>query len=94
MISKGGERFDRSLLRSSVDSPGPGNYQPKLNLDAKGSYAYSKWKSSGAPLFTKATRRVDLETSKTRKITPGPGTYRLQTEFGFYNPNQNYGAAD
>lgn len=87
VISRGGERFDRSKLRASLDVPGPANYQPKLNLDSKGAYAYSKWKSSGAPMFTKASRQVDLDTSRTRKMTPGPGTYRVQTEFGFYDPN-------
>lgn len=66
-ISKGGERFDRSLLRASIDNPGPGMYKPKLNFDPKGSYSFSNWKSSGAPVFSKATRKVDLETSNTRK---------------------------
>jgi len=24
-------------------------------------------------------------------VTPGPGTYRVPTEFGFYDPNENIG---
>jgi len=28
---------------------------------------FSRWKSSGAPVFSKGGRKVDLETSATRK---------------------------
>ena len=56
---------------------------------------YSKWKGSGAPIFPKTNRVIMMETSKTRRstilfifisiATPGPGTYRIQTDFGFYD---------
>ena len=80
--------------------PGPGNYDQRLNLNKTGNYSFYKWRNSGAPLFSKASRKVDLETSATRKskcnftylqltVTPGPGTYRVQTEFGFYDPTEN-----
>ena len=99
LISRGGARFDHSKIRYSLDMPGPGNYEQKLNLNKTGNYTFYKWRNSGAPLFSKATRKVDLDTSATRKsnlrniliilVTPGPGTYRVQTEFGFYNPTDN-----
>ena len=67
VISKTGERFDRTKLRSSLEIPGPGNYEQVLETNKKGSYAYSKWKNSGAPVFPKAHRQVNLDTSVTRK---------------------------
>jgi hypothetical protein len=49
--------------------PGPGNYEnhEKLKMDSKGNYLYSKWRSSGAPVFAKGDRNTNLETSVTRK---------------------------
>ncbi len=86
-------------MRYSVDMPGPGKYEQKLQFNKTGNYTFYKWKNSGAPLFSRATRATNLDTSATRKssidsihiflVTPGPGTYRVQTEFGFYDPNEN-----
>jgi hypothetical protein len=46
-------------------------------------------RNSGAPMFTKGKRDTNLDTSATRKITPGPGTYRVQSDFGFYDVNDS-----
>jgi len=83
------------MMRRSLAIPGPGNYEDheKLKMDPRGSYQFSKWRSSGAPVFSRSIRNTNLETSVTRKsknlfdltsilVTPGPGTYRTMSEFG------------
>ena len=57
--------------------PGPGQYTPSTNLNKTGTYFYKKFKNSGAPIFPKASRLVTLDMSETRRITPGPGSYRV-----------------
>lgn len=101
IISRTGERFDRQSSRKGNDVPGPGNYDmATLEFDKKGRYSLAKWKNSGAPVFSKARRTVNLDDSVTRKskiilltlliiVTPGPGTYRVGTEFGYYDPNES-----
>eukprot|EP00347_Sterkiella_histriomuscorum_P007766 403347641 len=89
VISRSGKRFDDSRARTSMEIPGPGQYKPQLELNQKGNYSFYKFKNSGAPVFSKAKRITNLDTSATRKITPGPGSYRMQTDFGFYDGNDN-----
>lgn len=36
-----------------------------------------------APVFGKQKREAELDVSATRKITPGPGTYKLYSDFGY-----------
>jgi hypothetical protein len=54
-------------MRTSAAIPGPGLYQPKLELNVKGSYPLARYRNSGAPIFTKGKRDTNLETSVTRK---------------------------
>lgn len=56
-------------MRRSMQVPGPGNYDnhEKLKMDPKGNYLFSKWRSSGAPVFSRSRRNTNLETSVTRK---------------------------
>ncbi|CDW71854.1 UNKNOWN [Stylonychia lemnae] len=84
IISKTGERFDLRQHRKSVDIPGPGSYQ----LTHLGP---SMQKNFGAVVFGKSRRLV--ETKETIKYTPGPGTYRIQSDFGFYNPSDALGSS-
>lgn len=62
-------RIDVNLMRRSMQVPGPGNYNDneKLTMDPKGNYQFSKWRSSGAPIFSRSQRNTNLETSVTRK---------------------------
>lgn len=91
-ISRGGQRFDNSALRAAIKVPGPGNYMQRNEINKKGVYSLAKLKNSGAPIFTRANRDTNLDTSATRKstiiliiclVTPGPGSYRVLSEFGF-----------
>ena len=52
-------------------------------MSPSGQYFIDKYHNSGAPVFTKQQRLVTLDVSETRKITPGPGSYRAPSEFGF-----------
>ena len=65
----GSDRIDVNMMRRSMQIPGPGNYEnhEKLKMDAKGTYQFSKWRSSGAPVFSRGMRNTNLETSVTRK---------------------------
>lgn len=53
-------------------------------VNKTGTYFYRKFKNSGAPLFGKADRSYTIDSI--RQGTPGPGTYRQHSDFGFYNP--------
>eukprot|EP00347_Sterkiella_histriomuscorum_P017484 403349183 len=88
IISRTGQRFDNSLDRRSAFEPGPGAYQQIESVNKTGTFFFNKYKNTGAPVFGKSRRLVQLDDSATRKITPGPGTYRVQSEFGFYNPTE------
>lgn len=68
-----------------MNEPGPGAYAHIESVSKTGSYFLNKFKNSGAPIFPKQRRLAELDTSAIRNITPGPGTYRVQSEFGFYN---------
>lgn len=97
VISRGKSRFDNTSMKTSAAVPGPGLYQLKLDLNGKGNYSFARYRNSGAPVFTKGKRDTNLDTSVTRKcklkrlsydlVTPGPGTYRMQSDFGYYNVN-------
>lgn len=68
---------------SSVNNPGPGAYSPKITMSSTGEYYPACCKNTGSRSFSRAPRagfpgvKVD---------TPGPGTYRLMSEFGLYEP--------
>ena len=62
--------------------PGPGQYEGKLGISAKGTYALSNFSSSLAQTFGKG-RRSGL-VSRSRIRVPGPGAYRACSEFGNY----------
>lgn len=66
--------------------PGPGEYNQIASVNKTGIFFFKKYKNSGAPVFSKAKRLATLDLSETRKITPGPGTYRISSDFGYYNP--------
>jgi hypothetical protein len=82
-ISSSGKRFDDTFFKRVSKLPGPGEYSPRSESNV-GNYFIAKYRNSGAPVFSKGKRLAELDLSQTRKITPGPGSYRIQSEFGFY----------
>jgi len=61
--------------------PGPGTYDNRPTIDPKGAYFVSKFHSSMCRSFSHAQRKglgINAEG------VPGPGSYRLPSEFGYY----------
>lgn len=73
--------------------PGPGAYDPKTSMNLTGSYFVSKFKSTLGRSFGHSIR-VTATSGYNGKYggfwfkfiehTPGPGAYRLPSEFGHY----------
>lgn len=61
-------------------TPGPGQYEHVGDIDPKGLYYCSKFVDTKSTVFTRAKR----ELTKIRALSPGPGAYRLPSEFGYY----------
>lgn len=85
-----GERFPISNIKPGKETlklPGPGKYSPKVDFDARGNYFISKFKSSLCRTFPHSPRS-EIKTSRTSNLssadTPGPGSYRLPSDFGYY----------
>jgi hypothetical protein len=74
-------RSHRFISFKEGEKPGPGAYETKVGFAPNGSYFVSKFKSSLGKTFGSMSRN-----SSTRKIetTPGPGSYRLPSDFGYY----------
>jgi len=64
-------------------APGPGAYAPKDGISAQGDYFVSTMQSSKATHFAKGTRNSSASVPS-RSFTPGPGSYRVPSEFGCY----------
>ena len=76
-ISSNSPRF---LKESGAQSPAPGAYETDKGF-LKNSQILSTVKSSGARLFPRSERKPLLFKSE----SPGPGSYRLPSEFGYYD---------
>ncbi len=63
--------------------PGPGHYKPKDYLPDNGNYFLSNFKSSQCRTFGSSIRQA-ITGPSSRTVTPGPGTYRMPSEFGHY----------
>ena len=63
--------------------PGPGNYKLSSSIDKSGVYFDNRYKNSGAPIFSKASRLNKFANPLYSSETPGPGTYRAVSEFGY-----------
>ena len=76
----------KDRLNSSFDTPGPGAYEPKTGLSATGQYFVTKLRNVESRSFAKAVRPgfpvVQQSTNYTEN--PGPGAYRLVSDFGLY----------
>jgi hypothetical protein len=78
----------------SVDNPGPGSYDPRTNINQDGLYFVSTMKSSVTRKFgnpppkrshTKNFSMNSQDLNRNQFETPGPGSYRVNSEFGLYN---------
>jgi hypothetical protein len=69
-------------LSGGKQVPGPGGYTPKGQMAPKGDYFISKLKGSQCRTFYHFDRSTKLTPNQT--ATPGPGSYRLPSDFGHY----------
>ena len=67
-------------------TPGPGQYNPGMNIDCVGAYFVSNYKNSGCRTFGISKR--GMSGTRNELSTPGPGSYRLPSEFGHYEANE------
>ena len=78
VIARSGKRFDNRDQRRSMEIPGPGTYTANYK---------QRQRNFGVAVFGSEKR---LNTSSMRRGTPGPGTYRVQSDFGFYDPSDTF----
>lgn len=76
-ISSTSPRFLKEILEKT---PAPGSYETDKGF-LKNSQILSTVKSSGGRLFPRSERKPLLFKS----LSPGPGSYRLPSEFGYYD---------
>jgi len=62
--------------------PGPGTYEPGTTISKDGSYFVSKFQASLCRTFSHSMRKNASMTNVS--TTPGPGSYRLPSDFGYY----------
>eukprot|EP00331_Platyophrya_macrostoma_P023037 CAMPEP_0176442832 /NCGR_PEP_ID=MMETSP0127-20121128/22054_1 /TAXON_ID=938130 /ORGANISM="Platyophrya macrostoma, Strain WH" /LENGTH=276 /DNA_ID=CAMNT_0017827929 /DNA_START=23 /DNA_END=850 /DNA_ORIENTATION=+ len=74
----------RGGLVDTKNVPGPGAYNPKISLSLNGQYFITGFKSSLARSFGQASLKGSGSTFGTGNNVPGPGSYRLPSEFGYY----------
>ena len=95
--------FIKHYLLNDLDSstPGPGAYDPKTNINPEGQYYLSNFKSNAVSKFVSPDKSLttsikdSASAAKVRKAlyrsftngTPGPGSYRIASEFGKYDLN-------
>ena len=73
-------------MKDLLKYPGPGQYETKPSLNKEGSYFISRFQSSFSRKFGREQRN---SITKSRTIsTPGPGTYRSPSEFGYYEAKE------
>ena len=71
-------------FNTNIKNPAPGHYDAIAGLDNKGVYKISKHKNSLCRSFSQAARNtLGIDISK-KDPKPGPGQYRLPSEFGHY----------
>ena len=82
-------------MDSGTFTPGSGAYNPVNDLSNEGKYVLSNNQSAGKRKFMLGRRESFTEFEARRSRTPGPGTYRLPSDFGQYDellkPNMTTG---
>lgn len=81
------KRFSNYSRNSTKNLPGPGTYNSTATISKDGNYFLSKFKSSMCRTFYHYNRDT-MSRSDKRSQLPGPGMYRLPSEFGYYEPKK------
>lgn len=69
---------------SNMNNPAPGFYNNQIGIHDKGVYSVSKYKNSMCRSFSQANRNTLGIDVRKKSVNPGPGQYRLPSEFGHY----------
>jgi len=72
----------KRFIELKDDNPGPGTYVANASISTDGSYFVSKFKSSLCRTFGHSIRKN--HSISTIVTSPGPGSYRLPSDFGYY----------
>ena len=88
---KRSKRFKDLKAGKTIDYPGPGAYSPKNETAKDGTYFLSTIKSNGARTFYHSNR-ITAQVSKEMRSVPGPGMYKLPSDFGYYEDRSKYPA--
>jgi len=76
-------RFSTILSEGKITSVGPGKYKhDAASMPANGVYSFAKFKNSKSRRFGKEKRNPLGLNGRDR--VPGPGSYRLPSDFGWY----------
>jgi len=67
--------------------PGPGTYENPASIKDDGSYFVSKFRSSFCRTFSHSIRKETA--TKTSDKTPGPGSYKIPSDFGHYESSKS-----
>ena len=71
------------MLENTI--PGPGAYEQINNLSDRGHYTNSNMVGYGKRMFDKEHRVMEAEKKARKNAIPGPGSYRLPSDFGQYD---------
>lgn len=77
------------LAKQIKQFPGPGQYPPAQTISKTGTYFISKFKSSQCRTFGLEFRET-LESRGDFATSPGPGTYRSPSDFGYYEAQPKF----
>jgi len=76
------KRFSDYPKNALKGSPGPGTYNPKTEISRNGDYFVTQYKSSLCRTFYHYNRDT-MPVNNQKKTIPGPGMYRLPSDFGY-----------
>jgi len=71
-------------FNTNQKNPAPGKYNRIDEINETGKYNLSKFKNSMCRSFSKADRNTMGININKKSAIPGPGNYRLPSEFGYY----------
>lgn len=73
-------RTTANSLFSGNPNPGPGTYAPKTDINSKGEYFISRYRSSGACTFSPKSSTRFPGPNRMTVHSPGPDTYKPKVE--------------
>lgn len=77
---------EKRFITDPSTSPGPGIYKTVVNINPDSNSAVSTIKGNGKRIIGHETRLTFIDNAfKRSEVVPGPGIYRLASDFGHYD---------